>query len=193
MFIISIILLFFFAVTVYSLVRLNKYEVCYVKSNIDGKEYLVRELPDKQDAADILATVRRNLISLADYMDKNKDKWPNEKGYIEALKNKIDTVVINESTEDNEYTSYSVNKGEQIVFCLRSKNTSKLHDINTIMYVAIHEVSHIACPEFGHTELFKKIFAFFATIAVGLNIYKKQDFHNNPAEYCGLIITESII
>ena len=61
------------------------------------------------------------------------------------------------------------------------------------MYVALHEIAHIACPEYGHTDLFKKIFAFFVLVAMNIGIYKKIDFNYDPVDYCGLTITESII
>ena len=92
------------------------------------------------------------------------------------------------------YTSYSINKGEQIVFCLRSKMIrNKLHDFNLIMYVVLHEMAHVGCPEIGHTELFKKIFALFASEAVKMGLYEKIEFRNNNKEYCGMQITDSII
>jgi hypothetical protein len=61
------------------------------------------------------------------------------------------------------------------------------------MYVALHEISHVACPEVGHTELFKKIFHFITKIAINMGIYKKIDFAKNPVEYCGLTVSESIV
>src|SRR5438445_471854 len=80
--------------------------------------------------------------------------------YIEQLKERMSNVIISESSENNGYTSYSINKGEQIVFCLRSKkDNNHLHDLNLLMYVALHEMAHVACPEIGHTDLFKEIFA----------------------------------
>ena len=36
----------------------------FMKSNIDNKYYMVRNLPDKKIAADILATLRSNIIKL---------------------------------------------------------------------------------------------------------------------------------
>ena len=44
----------------------------YVKSTIDNNFYRVRDLPDKQIAANMLAKIRINIINLVDYMDKNK-------------------------------------------------------------------------------------------------------------------------
>ncbi len=182
---------------IFSLILLNKlqkYEVKYIKSEFDGNEYLVRDLPDKQDASNLLSEIKINMTKLTEYVYQNKNtEYSDYKIYIEQLKTGIDKVIINESSEDNNYTSYSINKGEQIVFCLRSKYTGKLHDLNLLMYVVIHEMAHVACPEYGHTPLFKKIFAFLLTVAIELDIYTKVNFHTHPVEYCGLIISESII
>lgn len=99
-----------------------------------------------------------------------------------------------ENGEDSVYTSYSVNKGEQIVFCLRSrKNKDSIHDLNLMMYVVIHEMAHVGCPSIGHTDEFRMIFAFFTQQAIKLGLYKKIDFNNNPMEYCGMTVSESII
>jgi predicted metal-dependent hydrolase len=104
-------------------------------------------------------------------------------------------IIIRESSEKSQYTSYTVNKGEQIIFCIRSKlidkyiNSSNIHDKNLIMYVALHEIAHIACPEYGHTPLFKDIFNFFCDEANKAGIYKKIDFKTTPMEYCGMTIT----
>ena len=104
--------------------------------------------------------------------------------------------ISNEGENNNKdnTTSYSVNKGEELVLCLRSKkDVNKFHDMNTLMYVILHEISHIACPEYNHTPLFKKIFAFFTEVAIKLNIYQRVNYSSNPVEYCGIYITDSIV
>lgn len=187
-----IIIIFFLIITIFY--KTTSKEVKYVKSDIDNKEYMVRDQNDKQKAANMLARIKTNMVKLSDYVYENRDKYEDNKQHIEQLYEKIQGVIINESTDDSLYTSYSVNKGEQIVFCLRSKhNKNKLHDINLLMYVCIHEMAHVACPEYGHTTLFKKIFAFLTYVSIELGIYKKIDFNEDPVEYCGLIISESII
>ena len=52
----------------------SKYsELTYVESNIDNRQYLVRNVSDKQEAADMLATIRKNLDSIVSYLkDNNK-------------------------------------------------------------------------------------------------------------------------
>lgn len=188
----AIIIIFIFSII--AILKLEKNEVKYIKSTIDGNEYLVRDLPDKQLASDLLAHIKTNMTSIINHLNDNKDtKYIKNKTYIEQLKKKSAESIINESSPNSSYTSYSVNKGEQIVFCLRSKYDNKLHDINLLMYVVLHELSHVACPEYGHTVLFKKIFAFITQVAIEMGLYIKIDFAKDPIEYCGLTISESII
>lgn len=168
--------------------------MAYVMSDIDGELYLVRDLPDKQNSANALAKLKKNMIILADYLNMNKDNFPDYKAYIEQLNSKIRQSIVIENGEDDIYTSYSVNKGEQLVFCIRSRRTrDKIHDINLMMYVVLHEMAHVGCPSIGHTEEFKRIFAFFTEQAIKIGLYEKIDFERNPKEYCGMTINESII
>ena len=147
----------------------------------------------------MLATIRNNIIKLSDslYQNKHDKKNKDYREYIELLHSKVRDIILVESTQDSVYTSYSVNKGEQIVFCVRSRKlmtNNNMHDINLIMYVVLHEISHVACPIYdNHGPLFKKIFKFITESAMELNIYYKIDFKNNSQEYCGLNINESIV
>ena len=90
-------------------------------------------------------------------------------------------------------TSYSVNKGEELSVCLKSKTTGELHDINLLMYVIIHEMSHFACPEIGHGDLFQKIFKKFIDISIKIGIYNYDDYSTKPIEYCGMILSSSVV
>lgn len=182
-------------VLIFIIFKLEKHEVKYVKSNINNVEYLVRDTPDKQEAADKLGLINVNINKFIDYVyaNRNNEEYSKNKQYIEQLHDRIKNVIISESSADSSYTSYSINKGEQLVFCLRSKYNNSLHDLNLLMYVVLHELSHVGCPEYGHGPLFKKIFAFFAECGMKCDVYKKIDFNKKPEEYCGLIISESII
>ena len=145
-FILSILIIIFF------LYYESKYsQLTYVRSSVDNRQYLVRNREDKQKAADMLATIRKNLDTIVNTLtEKYKDK-----PRIIRLKENYNPEKISESIPNTEYTSYSVNKGEQIVFCLRSKDKEeKLTDINTIMFVAIHELAHVMTKSIGHTDEF---------------------------------------
>lgn len=176
-------------------IKYQNSDVTYVKSDIDNQEYLVRDLDDKQQAANMLANIKAHIYKITDHLYQNKDtKYVNYKSYIEQLNDRIKNVVVLESTEDSVYTSYSINKGEQIVFCLRSRKVkNQMHKFNLLMYVVLHEMSHVACPEYGHTPLFKQIFAFITAVAIEQKLYERIDFTNNPTEYCGMTVTDSII
>lgn len=187
------IIIIIFILSVIIIFRLERTEVIYKKSSVDENEYLVRELPDDIEAANMLALLRKNMIILTENLFNNKEKYKDYAQYIDTLNDKIKKVVINESSPNSSYTSYSINKGEQMVFCLRSKTNNRIHDLNLLMYVALHEMSHVASPTYGHDDQFKKVFAFVTSRAVELHLYSKINFKSSPAEYCGLIISESII
>jgi predicted metal-dependent hydrolase len=169
----------------------------YVASDIDNNYYLVRNTDDKKETANILGKIRKDVLNLSNFLYENKDEKNNKeyKEYIELLQSKAKDIIFVESTQNSIYTSYSVNKGEQIVFCLRTKDfKQKIHEYNLIMYVVLHEISHVACPIYdNHGPLFKKIFAFLTKEAIKLNLYEKIDFGANPQMYCGMKITDSII
>ena len=132
---------------------------------------------------------------LKNHLIINIDSFPEYKKYIEQLNINFteSRTVIYETDNNSDLTSYSDNKGEELSICLKSKNNNKLHDINLLNYVAIHEMSHFACPDIGHGEIFKKIFKFFTQEAVKIGIYQKENFETNPIEYCGMILSSSII
>lgn len=169
-------------------------DLVYQKSSIDNKDYLVRKMDDKKEAANLLARIRMKIFKFIDAIYADRDEYPERKKYIEQLKKRIKGVVISESPTNSEYVSYSVDKGEEISLCLRSKKIlAKFHDINLIMYVVLHELAHVATPEIGHTPLFKENFAFLTEFAIKKGLYNKIDFAIDTKEYCGLILTTSIV
>ena len=97
-----------------------------------------------------------------------------------------------ESSPGNKYTSYSINKGEKIVFCLRSKTEQQeLVDLNTMMFVAIHELAHRMSVRVGrHKECLDNM-KFLLKKGVEIDVYTKQDFNKLPKEYCGTMITDT--
>jgi len=172
----------------------------YIKSTIDNKYYLVRDLPDKLIACNMLAKIKENINKLILYLDENKDtKYKEYKIYIDRLKTRINNVNISENLGKGSDTSYSVNKGDELVICLRSKtNYNEFHNLNLIYYVVLHEISHIASPVYepeynNHGPVFKKVFGFLTNIALELDLYQKIDFNKKPEEYCGIYINQSII
>ena len=126
-------------------------EVEYITSEVDNRDYLVQNHKDKKQAADLLATIRKNLILLMNELKKtNKDQED-----VNRMINNFNPDNITETDKDSKYTSYSINKGEKMVFCLRSRDEkNNLEDLNTMMFVAIHELAHTMTKSIGHTPEF---------------------------------------
>ena len=127
-------------------------------SDVDGNKYCVRERAKLELAADLLANVTQNLIKLVDHLNK---EYPDDERTIMITKN-FNPKKITETLPTSEYTAYSENKGEKIAFCLDTEknNKGKLMDLNTLMYVALHELSHVGSKSIGHTDEFWNNFKF---------------------------------
>jgi hypothetical protein len=166
-----------------------------VKFEVDGTAVLVRDTPDKNESAKLLSELINRMYVLKKVVVENIDNYPEYKDYINQFNENFNKnrTKIYETSLNSEYTSYSINKGEELVFCLRSKSTGKLHDINLLMYVAVHELAHTACPETGHTPLFNKIFKFLLEIAIDTKVYYYEDYASNPIEYCGMKLYTNIL
>ena len=176
--------------SVKKLFGLGQYQVVYVKSNIDSKEYLVRDLPDKQQAADLLAKVRIKLNNLKVHLET---KYPDKPQVKQLIRNyRDDPKRFFEATPDAEFTSYSVNKGESIHLCLRQreKNDESLVNEDVMVFVSIHEMGHILTESLGHGPDFWNNFEWILKEAESINIYKHQDFKAHPVKYCGMSITD---
>lgn len=173
----------------------NQYytEVEVVYSKIDGRAYVVKSLPNKEKAADLLAKMNRRLIILVKHMTQNKDgKFVQED--VDRLNGNFNPDNISEGTDKTNYTSYSINKGEKIVFCLRSRDgKDTLVDLNTVMYVAIHELGHLMTEEIGHPTSFWTNFRILLKEAITLGLYKKVDYAASPVKYCGIHIKSSVV
>lgn len=170
----------------------SKSSTSKVQSNLDGHYYQVKDLDSKEDAADILAEIQRRCNLLVEYFKNNESQYPEYKQYIDLFLSRINGVKIIENPNNDNSTSYTINKGEVIAFCLRSKKTNNFHTINMIMYVALHEFSHVACPTLNHGPPFPQIFRFFLKCAEKIGIYQHVNYQINPHEYCGITIRENI-
>ena len=200
----------------YKYMETQSYEVEYVKSK-SGKEYLVRNVSDKQQAADNLDEMNSRFLKLIEY-SKNEDNFElfkkfvikktdiesidkldnnqskNLKQFNEDIKRLIGNYnpnSLSENVPNSVYTSYSENKGQKIVFCLRSKKTDQLVDLNTMMFVGLHELAHLMTHSIGHKPEFWENFRILLRIAIRIGIYQCIDYNIESKDYCGTKITDS--
>jgi predicted metal-dependent hydrolase len=146
-------------------------------------------------AVDLLIKLKNDLSTIAQKtLERAKDENNVEYiGYMQIINDRLNTVYIREVEKDSQYTSYSVNKGEELVFCLRNKQTHEFYDYNKILYVAVHEIAHIGCPEIGHTKLFFELNRYILETAQKLKMYDYVDYNNTPEEYCGIQIYTNVL
>ena len=87
-------------------------------------------------------------------------------------------------------TSYTEDK-RILVLCLRQKKPDaqgiyELHDINTMMFVVLHELSHMMNNTWQHKLDFWVLFKFLLLNAIEAGIYTPVDYGKYPINYCGL-------
>jgi len=166
----------------------DAYNLKCIISDVDGQRYCVREREKLQLAADLLAEVTKRCKDLVVYVAK---KYPDNED-VQRLVQKFNPTKISETLPTSEYTAYSENKGEKLAFCLNTtKNGNKLIDINTLTFVAIHELSHIMTLSEGHKQIFWQNFKFLLENAKDAGIYNPVDYKKKPEPYCGMDITDN--
>jgi hypothetical protein len=160
---------------------------CIIASN-DGNRYCVRENAKLELAANLLADVTQKMKDIVIYMKK---KHPEDKRTI-LLVQGFNPKKISETLPTSELTAYSENKGEKLAFCLNTtKQGNKLIDLNTLTFVALHELSHIMTVSIGHKQEFWNNFKFLLENAKDAGIYNPIDYKKNPQEYCGMKINDN--
>ena len=160
----------------------DEYNLKCVIASKDGNRYCVRDRKHIQPAANLLSSVTANCSKMVAYMKQTHPEDPRVKRLVEGFNPRA----ISETLPTSELTAYSENKGAKIAFCLnKSKNGSKLIDLNTLTFVALHELSHIMTSSIGHKQDFWENFKFLLENAKKAGIYNPEDYKKNPQDYCG--------
>jgi hypothetical protein len=160
---------------------------CIIASK-DGNRYCVREREKLELAADLLATVTQKCKEMVKYM---KEKHPEDPRVIRLVEG-FNPKRISETLPTSELTAFSENKGEKIAFCLNTtKDGNKLIDINTLTFVALHELSHIMTESIGHKQDFWQNFKFLLENAKEAGIHDPVNYKSKPKEYCGMKIHDN--
>ena len=179
-------------------------ETLYIESDIDHNKYIIRRGNTKSEdylmeSANTLAEINIRVIKLINHL---QEKYKNDTGkiyFIHKLKDNYGSDILSEAAIDNRYTTYTIDKKDMHV-CLRHRDqTEKVYDINLLMYVILHELSHLCNfdkqgnPIQGHGEEFRQIFKLLVIESVRLGIYDYVDYSQTPEEYCGIIVSTTIL
>lgn len=198
--ILGISLIFYFVIssnTLYS-------EISYVKSDLDNNKYIIRRgnIKSKEylkESANTLAEINIRVIKLIDHLKIKYNMDMNKNYFINKLKDKYRHDILSEAANDNRYTTYTIDKKDMYV-CLRHRDKSeKIYDINLLMYVILHELAHLCNFDrrgnaiIGHGIEFKNIFKLFIIESININIYKYENYFQTPKEYCGMMVSTTIL
>jgi hypothetical protein len=140
------------------------------------------------------------------------DSKINATKYLENLRSKIDTLVLymknnnlpdvavanrlyyrwfscnlRETSSADTAVASTVDKGREIKICIRNGPNS-FEDINTALFVMLHELAHIMSISKDHTIEFFNNFSYITHLASYLGIYKPENFAEKPKTYCGFQI-----
>ena len=174
--------------------------VHYVVSSIDNNTYIIRRngmsKSGLMESADTLAIINARILKLIDHLNSiNTDTGVP----IKYLTKNYNHSILSEAFVDKNYTTFTVDK-ESIHICLRTRDTNdKIYDINTLMYVILHELAHLCNydtngrPIYGHGIEFLRIFKAIVQESIKINIYTYQNYQTRPLEYCGLQISSQIV
>lgn len=167
----------------------ESFQLKCIVSTVDGNKYCVREREKIQQAADLLAKITEKCKSLVKYVGEKHTDNENVKRLIAGFKPQK----IMETLPTSSYTAYSENKGEKLAFCLnvKKKDNNNLIDEQTLLFVAIHELSHIMTKSIGHKSEFWENFKFLLENAKEAGIHNPVDYKKKPTEYCGMKIHDN--
>ena len=122
-------------------------------SKLDGRTYLV--LPVKQaEAADLIAATCRNIwhiiSTVRDWLQNDPDKVPQSlrsgmRRLIGKYTSASDVMFYELDSTQTKALAFNVGKSSSIFICLRKElDTKVLADEPTILFIALHELSHSA-------------------------------------------------
>ncbi len=165
--------------------RQSDFKVSECVENVCFK--VTSDYPDYKDAAQILAHLNKMNLRLIDYL-QNKYKYGPHYLKVKLLTSSYNQNVLVENPPINSNTSYVENKGKLIAYCLRDKKNNSLHDIHTLEFVALHEISHLTLKDYKHPKEFWDNFKWILEEAKEAGIHQPQDYSKYPVNYCGLFI-----
>ena len=171
-----------------------------IKSEEDGEIYpVVSKYRDREVAANNIGKMNIFCIKLIkklkqvylDNGDNNIDTPEYNKGRnaVNILLKRFNSESFKENdTDDTSKTAFTTNKGEILALCLREKQSgqNKLHDLDLVKFVLLHELAHIITVSYQHNAEFWINFKFLLDFCKKYDLYESIDYAKNNAIYCGL-------
>lgn len=149
------------------------------------RSYYVLDNKNSKHASKLLHSIVEDATKLVKHLQYN---YPQNEG-VQLLVQRFNPNTISEGHPHHKDFTYTENKGEKMVICIRNKDMS-FHEKDLIMFPMIHELSHLCDPDYddSHGKTFRSCFKFFLDEAQKIGIINKPDYDINPKPYCGMTI-----
>lgn len=159
----------------------------YQRAARSGRTYYVKDLPDRAQAADTLARLEERMLTFRRYLAGSTHR--SDPRVVRVL-SRWDGTLSETDWQNAGEAAYSVNKAH-ISMCVRNA-AGQVEDLNTAVFVLLHELAHVCTEETGHTRAFWANMAFLMKLAIQeAGVYKYQRFESQPGAYCGHAIRQS--
>jgi hypothetical protein len=152
----------------------------------DNNVYYVRNTENSKETANVLANLNSKTLVFISKLE-NDNSIQEFLPVVKRIKKRYNPRTLSESKIQEDLTSYTINKGESISLCVRTRDThDKLYNDNILFGVLVHELSHVGSIGVDHGPEFVKNFDFLLKKAVQYGMFKKII---EPFNYCGLETT----
>ena len=187
------------------------------KTCSSGAVYGIQEMfNNTQEAVELLGQIHRDMINFTSKLvkkycngvdKKNKDNniyYPNVERSgltfenicegVKRLDKRVNTVQVEEAPNEDNSSSYTLDKDKLLAVCLRKKPENEIfHDYNTLWFVIAHEMAHMMSISEGHNDEFLRHFKFILYESVEQGLYRSVNYKANPMTYCGVKVTNNPI
>lgn len=160
--------------------------------NINGESFRIQVRDDahiSRKVANDLYTIKQRVNTLVKFLKTKQFADEEQKKAVDRLLNKYKGVIQEIPEERLGRVAYNENKGDAIALCMYKDGQHQ--DINTAMFVTLHELAHCMTKEYRHNKKFWDNFKFLIKESIHLGIYYYQDFKSNSEEYCGMEISST--
>ena len=163
----------------------QKFTITKILKGSDGISYGITSKFGIEKKLNRFVEIRKRINKLVEYCKENDYPDVNRS---HRLVERWENANLGETNPLDDTVAFVVDKGREFKVCLTDKETNELESLNSTMFVALHEVSHLMSKEWGHGTEFWENFRIILELSIKLGIYEYRNFQNKPDNFCGTVI-----
>jgi hypothetical protein len=149
-------------------------------------DYFSDRLVRKSHSPETKARVNAKLEEVEQRLHTFLDRAPKDCPKFRRIRKRWNGKLYETAVEDHpeEALAYSVDKGRAIHICVIDSN-GRLANTNAMLFVAIHELAHVAETTYGHGPSFFETMKYLLEVADKVGVYHYQDHNSSFVSVCG--------